>query len=128
RHDRHAEERFEPHRPDLLAGERIEAIQRLRVPDRNLILAARRDERRRAIPLFARGQVLPLLLARLLVEGDGDAALTTDDANYEVLVDERMPAEAPRWDLRLVVLREVLRPDDFAIRGIEAVEIAHRAK
>src|SRR5207245_2576133 len=71
-------------RPVKLARFRIEAVDRLRVPDDKLALAAELINHRRRIARLWGRQCTPQLLAHLFVEGNHGAVLAADKANQLV--------------------------------------------
>src|SRR5437764_969785 len=83
---------------------RVEAVDRLGVPQDQLPLAARANDDRRAVAGLARRQGPPQLLAGVLVEGDGNAARTADEADEPRPVQERVTREAPLRRRDAVVL------------------------
>src|SRR5205823_13168337 len=71
----------------------------------------------------------PQFLSGLLVEGDDEAILGTAGQTDELIaVDEWMGREPPLGHRRFIIFREVLRPDELAVRGFVAAEVAHGAE
>src|SRR5688572_29025542 len=93
--DRHAGVWPQGDGPIDLARGRIERVDRLGMPDEELLHAAVLDHGRAAVPWLGRGQGPPDLAAGRLVERHRDAPLADDDAVEQLAVDERVRGEAP---------------------------------
>jgi hypothetical protein len=62
------------------------------------------------------------------VERDNRTAFAAGHAEQQVPVDQRMARKTPQRHGGVVSLRQVFRPDDVPLRGIEAEQIAHLAE
>src|SRR5262249_42720822 len=116
-------------RPQPLAGGWVEAVGRLRVPDDELALAAQGGDHRRAVADVAVDDLegAPALLAGVGVEGD-DGRLLADAADELVAVEQRRGTEAPDLHVGVIVLDEIPRPEQLAVVGVEAAQVAHGAE
>jgi hypothetical protein len=97
------------------------------MPDDELARAGEVVDHRRRVARLARREVLPDLLASVLVEGDDRRALAAYQANEPIAVDERMSGEAPERHFNLVFLEQILGPENVPLE-VEAVELPHRAE
>ena len=124
RHDDRAAGGLVRHRPILAARFRIDGAERVGPRQEQLPLAAGLDDRGRRVALLGRRRRSPDLGAGVLVERHGVRAIAAGEADELVAVDERMAGVAPHRRLRVVFLRQILLPNDFARVGLEADEIA----
>src|SRR5262245_34128546 len=98
------------------------------MPEDELTFSSELVNHRGRVAGLLRTESAPEFPAGVLVEGDGDAAFATDEADQLVGVHERMPGETPQRRFRPKVLFEIMRPDDCAFFSVETGEISLRAE
>src|SRR6266478_2261560 len=128
RRDGHAHVRVGRFGPVDFARFRIEPVDLFAIPDNELALAAGFIDHWGTIARLLSSQGVPNLLAGVLVESDGGGVFAANDANQLLAVQERMRREAPYRRFDFVFLLEIERPNLLTFLGIQAIEIAFRAK
>ena len=110
--------------PDDLARLRLQRVHRLGMPEDELTFARKFINHRRRVARLLRTERAPEFLARVLVVGDGDAALAARETDDFLSIHERMTGEAPHRRLEAEFLFEIMRPQRGALHGVEADQVS----
>jgi len=81
--------------PMNLAGGGVERVDGFAMPIDDFFAAVIVDEGRRAVPSLATGECAPSFGAGAVIEGDRGGALAANEAEKQIVPDERMSSEAP---------------------------------
>ena len=106
----------------------VNGVERARMPDDELPLAARLENHRRAIAEIRPGQRAPQHFAGHFVKRNGGAFFAAGEANEFVAIHQWMRGESPHGRLCAEVLFEIDLPKHLAVLRAEAKKISHRAQ
>ena len=119
----------ERHLPQCFAVGRIEADDRLRVPDDQLPLAAEFEDDGSAVAGLGAIECAPQFFAGLFVEAhDHRAGRAAGQHDELIAVDERRSGHAPRGHFRAEVGRQIFLPKDVAGGDVETKQVPHGAE
>jgi hypothetical protein len=98
------------------------------MPEDELLCAACVDHRWRAVTGLARIERTPEFFAGILVKSHRDTARTASEADEALSIEQRMTGETPLRRFGSVVCFKIVRPEDFAVFGVEAEQVSLRAE